>query len=426
MSADPALAALAVAVQANDTDAVARALADHPGLSSRLDEAMPGGAFGATPLLHAVYHGNRKMIDVLLRAGANINARSHWWAGGFGVLDHDGDLTDFLLDRGARLDVHAASRLGNLNRLQALIPPDPELVHARGGDGQTPLHFASSVAVVEYLLAHGADIDALDVDHESTPAQWMVRDRQEVARYLVSRGCRTDILMAAALGDGDRVKRHLDADPSSIRTTVSEEFFPKRDPRSGGTVYIWTLGGGKSAHVIAKEFGHHDVLRLLMERTPAPTQLTVACEIGDADAVTALLAANPDLPKTLTASEHRRLPDAARDNNLEAVRLMLAAGFPIGARGQHGATALHWAGFRGDAAMARELLRHHPPLEVTDEDFNGTPLFWAVYGSVHGPHCRSGSFPRTVEILLDAGATPPSGDVDASDAVRDVLTPRKR
>ncbi len=36
-------------------------------------------------------------------------------------------------------------------------------------------------------------------------------DRQEVARYLVSRGCHTDLLMAAALGNADLVRRHLDA-----------------------------------------------------------------------------------------------------------------------------------------------------------------------------------------------------------------------
>ena len=35
-----------------------------------------------------------------------------------------------------------------------------------------------------------ADMDALDIDHESTPAQWMVRDRPQVARHLVARGCR--------------------------------------------------------------------------------------------------------------------------------------------------------------------------------------------------------------------------------------------
>jgi len=41
------------------------------------------------------------------------------------------------------------------------------LVHARGGDGQTPLHFASTVEIAEFLLAHGAAIDARDVDHEA-------------------------------------------------------------------------------------------------------------------------------------------------------------------------------------------------------------------------------------------------------------------
>jgi hypothetical protein len=63
-----------------------------------------------------------------------------------------------------------------------------------------------------------------------------------VARYLVHRGARTDILLAAALGDAALVARHLREDPASIETTVSEEFFPKRDPRAGGTIYIWTLG----------------------------------------------------------------------------------------------------------------------------------------------------------------------------------------
>ena len=75
------------------------------------------------------------------------------------------------------------------------------MVNARGGDGQTPLHFASTVDIAAYLLDQGADIDARDVDHESTPAQYMIDDRQEIARYLIQRGCKTDILMAAALGD---------------------------------------------------------------------------------------------------------------------------------------------------------------------------------------------------------------------------------
>lgn len=91
-----------------------------------------------------------------------------------------------------------------------------QLVHAPGGDGQTPLHFASSIEIAEFLLHHGASIDDLDIDHESTPAQYMVRDRPEVARYLVRRGCRTDPLMMAALGDLERVRQHLNAEMAEI------------------------------------------------------------------------------------------------------------------------------------------------------------------------------------------------------------------
>ena len=91
-------------------------------------------------------------------------------------------------------------------------------------------------------------------------------------------------------------------------------------------------------------------------------------------------------------------------------------------RGQHDATALHWAGFNGDVEMARELLRHSPPLEIHDRDFDGTPLFWTIYGSVHGWRCKTGNYAGTVELLLNAGAQPPARtDFDASEPVRDIL-----
>ena len=60
--------------------------------------------------------------------------------------------------------------------------------------------------------------------------------------------------MAVALGDLDLVRRHLDANPAVIAMSVSQEWFPKLNPRSGGTIYLWVLGGNKSAHEIAREF----------------------------------------------------------------------------------------------------------------------------------------------------------------------------
>src|SRR5262249_28320369 len=147
------------------------------------------------------------------------------------------ELAAYAIRRGASVDIHAAARLGMLDRVRELIAADAELVHARGGDGQTPLHFASTVDIAAYLLDEGAAIDARDVDHESTPAQYMIDDRQQVARYLVERGCKTDILMAAALGDIELVRRLLDAAPGMIRMRVSEEFFPMISPKAGGTIY---------------------------------------------------------------------------------------------------------------------------------------------------------------------------------------------
>jgi hypothetical protein len=335
-----------------------------------------------------------------------------------------------LIERGAILDAHAAARLGMMDRLHQRVASDPSIVHTRGGDGQLPLHFASTIEIAEYLLNHGADIDAIDIDHESTAAQWMLgtvdprhypRSRHDIARFLVARGCRTDILMAAALGDAALVRNFLDADPSSVRMSVSEKYFPKRDPRAGGTIYIWTLGAHKNAHLIARELGHDDVFALLMEKSPAALKLTVACELGDEPLVGTLLASDPNLARTLAEDDQQRVVDAAQDNNAGAVRLMLEAGWPVDARGQHGATALHWAGFHGNAAMAREILEHRPPLDALSHEHEGKPLEWALYGSRHGWYCKSGDYAGTVEALLEAGAAPPADPGDASDPVREVL-----
>ena len=422
---------LHAAIHASDPAAARVVLAKHPELTSSLDRPLPHGSFGATAMLVAVQRGNLEIVDLLLGAGADINGRSHWWAGGFGVLDEAAPaLAPALIDRGARLTAHAAARLGMIDSLRAVVEADPAIVHARGGDGQLPLHFASTIDVADYLLSRGADIDASDVDHESTAAQWMLgevveddytRSRQDIARFLVARGCRTDILMAAALGNLPLVQKHLDADPAAIRTSVSERWFPKRDPRAGGTIYIWTLGANRCAHRIARAFGHDDVLALLMSRSPVDLQLAVACELGDAALVASLTTAHPNLSRTLGDDDRRKLADAAQDGNLAAVRLMLEAGWPVDARGQHGGTALHWAGFHGNLAMTRAILEHRPPLDVQSTEFEGTPLQWALYGSIHGVQESGSDHAATVEALLDAGAPAPAVPGEVSDAVRDVL-----
>lgn len=413
---DP-MALLRQAFAEDDATLFRQLLERHPALKARIDE--PVEAFNS-PVITQVR--SREMLDVLLDAGANVDVRSKWWAGGFGLLDTaEPDLAHYAIERGAKVDAPAAARLGMLEKLRELLAADPKLVHTRGGDGQTPLHFASTIAVAELLLSYGADIDALDVDHESTPAQYMVRDRQEVARYLVQRGCRTDILLAAALGDAVLARRHLDADPNCVRTRVTHEYFPKRHHRSGGTIYQWTLGWFVSPHEVAHEFGHTDLVRLLMERSPAEVRFLAACWMADNEKVRELLVQHPRLIATLSANDRKHIALAARNNRTAAVRTMLAAGFPVDATGQHEGTPLHWAGFHGNAEMIREILNYHPPLEKTDRDFKGTPLGWAVHGSAHGWHAKTGNYPAVVELLHNAGAKLPENSSKGTEAIRAVL-----
>lgn len=425
--------ALKAAVCDSDPPRVREVLERHRELQARIDDPLPNYGFGQNALYLAVQRSDRATIDVLLSAGANIRKRTEWWAGGFGVLDEcDPSLVEFLVERGAKLDAHSASRLGMLQELREFVAADPGAVQARGGDGQTPLHFASTVEVASFLLENGSDIDARDVDHEWTPAQYMLRvpqkrhyprDRQEVARYLVSRGCRTDILMAAALGDINLVRQHLDRDPNCIRMSVSEEWFPKQNPRAGGTIYIWTLGPNRTAHAVARDFGHEDVFQLLMQRTSEDLKLALACELGNDATFRQFLAAHPNATKTLSEADAQKLPRAAQNNNTNAVRLMLEAGWPVDTRGEMGATALHWAGFNDNAGMTREILRFRPPLELKSLEYEGTALSWAVYGSGNSWHRNTGDFVGTVQALLVAGAVVPSHaeELEPSGAVLELL-----
>jgi hypothetical protein len=94
--------ALTAAIKANNPSLVRDVLAHHPSLKFRINEPLPNYSFDTPPLIAAVQKENREIIDVLLNAGANVNQRTRWWAGSFGVLDcASSGLADYLISRGA-------------------------------------------------------------------------------------------------------------------------------------------------------------------------------------------------------------------------------------------------------------------------------------------------------------------------------------
>jgi ankyrin repeat protein len=401
----------------NDAAAFRSLLNQHPQLKEQINA--PIGPFDSPPIANV---RSKEMLDVLLEAGADINAKSRWWAGGFCLLDSaDDDLAQYAIQRGARLEAHSAARLGMVDELRELISANPSLVNAPGGDGKRPLHFARNIEIAKFLLDHGAEIDAKDIDHESTAAQYLIADHQDVVRYLIERGAKSDIFIAAALGDLALVKHHLAQNPKAIRHRIDHKTFPMSNPRAGGTIYTWTLGNGLSPHQVAKKFGHDAVLEYLLSQSQPEVQLVNYCWLHDEPAVKRLLAANPNLPSLLAKSDAVALPNAARERNHVALRLFLEAGLPIDARGQHNATALHWAAWHGDATAIKLLLKHRAPLEISDNDYQATPLHWAMHGSENGWFCREGNYPEVARLLIDAGAKIPA-EISGTKQIREAIS----
>jgi ankyrin repeat protein len=408
------------AVEKGDVDDVRQLLQTHADLVSRINEPMFSFK---TPAVH-VARTNLDLLDLLLAHGADLNVRTSWEKGGFGVLEQvNPQEAAPLVARGARIDVWAAANLGMTTELASLLTRDAALVNARGGDGKRPLHFARTVGIARLLLEHGAEIDALDDDHDSTPAQHLIGDRPEVAGFLVSRGARSDLLLTAALGDLDLVRNHLDADPGSIAMRIDQDWYPMIDTAAnGGHIYQWTLGFHVSAFDVARDRGHTELLELLLKRAGPLDRLLDALWCGDDVRADAALAIDAQLVERATGKALRQVADAARNNNFAAVGAMLRRGFPVTARSQHGGMPLHWAAFHGNSDMLEDVLRHNPPIEAQDRQFHGTSMGWLMHGALQPWRCSTGRYGECARLLLDAGAQVEEASLPTGhDAVDEVL-----
>jgi ankyrin repeat protein len=203
-----------------DAERVRELLETHAEVRAAVNE--PISHFDSRPVARA--KKNLPMLDLLLAHGANLNLESAWWAGGFGLLKYDctPEEAASLVERGAIVDVFAAAHLGMFDRLRDLVYREPSLVHARGGDGKTPLHCARTVEIAQYLIDRGANVDTRDVDHESTPAQYLVRDAPDVTRLLVERGAWFDIFIAIGLRDRNLVERWLRDDAEALDHRIGQ------------------------------------------------------------------------------------------------------------------------------------------------------------------------------------------------------------
>lgn len=339
------------------------------------------------------------------------------------------DVGRFLVAQGATLTPHAAAGLGLLDRLADLLDAGPSLVDAKGVDGCTPLHFSRDVETAKLLLERGARVDARDEDHKSTPAQWLIGEATEVARFLLERGAAPDIFLAAALGDRGLAEKLIDSNRGCLAHRIGRlpEFPPIGHKGRGGTIYQWTLAFNFSPHQIALLKGHEELFDFMYENSGTPTRLLVSCVLGRRREAEAIAARNPGLVASLPAVDHELVARYCweTNTNFEAVKLMLDIGFPVAhPERSHGYSPLHNAAWAGSADLVDLLIERGHPVDLMDPGYKATPLGFAIYDCTVEKRHPEGGFGRVVKSLIEAGSPWDALEYPTGDArIDEVLQP---
>jgi ankyrin repeat protein len=357
----------------------------------------------SAPVADAAMRGDLAAVRALLRDGADVNAAHgdgmtalHWAA-----ERGEPEIAEVLLYAGANLD--AVTRIGHYTPLhlagKAGSAPLIEMLLAAGGEvdqrtttGVTALHLAAasgSAAAVGLLLDRGAEIDAREPAWGQTPLIFAAaRDRGEVIRVLLARGADAgittrvvDLAFESALQSAarDRQREVLQAFPGGVDEPLT--------PRQVQTAIL--------------------AARELYLSGELPEKEGDADEYEDGD--------EPPSPNDtkggLTALLH-----AARQGNLDAVLALLDGGADVDQFSAGDATTpLLMASINGQFDLAMLLLERGADPNLAARTNGATPL-WATVNAQWQPRTRfpqpqemglqQASYLDLMDALLKAGADP--------------------
>lgn len=343
------------ALDANDTDA-ALALLD-AGADPNATVALPDGAGTIPALYFPSNHGNVTLVRQLLERGARpTDGESLYHAAEQG---HEGVLA-LLAEFGADLS-HGPAEPGN-TPLHFLLAHDP------WSDTMPRIHRS-----IAWLLAHGAN--------PAVPSHAGARDHAYAGE--------TPLHRAAALGHDTALMDLLLAHGAPLNG--------RRD--DGATPYQLAVRCGHA------ETAQHLAAAGADTTLTAVDRLLAACLAGDEPAARVIVASEPGLVAALAPADRGALGHAAAIGRLEAVRLMLALGWPLTHEGEWGGTPLHWAAWHGQAEVVELLLAAGAPVNVRDARYGSSPIAWCAHGSHFNERANDTDWPRITARLLDAGAT---------------------
>jgi uncharacterized protein len=335
---------------------------------------------GATALHWAVYRGDRELADVLIRAGANVKAANREGATPLWLASVNGDaaMITALLTGGAdpneplplgRTPLMVASRTGKVDAMKVLLDRGADVNANETLRGTTALMWAADEAhpaAVQLLIQHGADINARSkpAARGRGPALGKANDpRKAVAAQgaAVAAGRGLDLTQLNALTQGG---------PAQGRGAA----------QGRGTGSGRGAAGEGEAGAERVDDDQGDAAAAPPRRRPAPI---------DGGALTPLIY-------------------AARSNDVESVKVLLAAGADINQVSGYGWSPLLVATQNRYYKLGAFLLEHGADPNLTNKG-GWTPLYLAT----DNRNIESGDYPvrkgdldhlAFIELLLDKGA----------------------
>lgn len=349
------------------------------------------------PLMTAARVGNVDVVQALLAKGANPNGREPvrqqtalMWA----AANAHPEVVDVLLRAGALVGARTRTKgvvVQRGNRYAGVVSRQDALV-SRGvvempTGGSTALLFAAragDVASARLLLAAGANVNDASPDGTTALVTAVHSGQREVATLLVEKGADVNAsgsgytaLHAAVLrGDGALVslllRKGADREAAVVRGTPS-----RRYSRDYAFNEAWI---GATPLWLAARFAEINILRELLEKG---ANVNVTTKDGT-NAITAVITAGVEFGPSASDRRERRLDPldvtALADNRaafekeaLDVVRVLVDAGLNVNAVNAAGDSALHQAAAKGYPTIVQLLAERGARLEVKNAR-GATPL----------------------------------------------------